>query len=163
MAMGQYKRAAEALDRYIAIVRQRPTASTPAEKQSAEQQLNQLQRMLQLIPFYALPPKQHGERVLLGANLAHKRYESCAAQLAAPNGAGENISGDDAAALSTLATQWTQMALLNPNKLAGNAPLQQNLMDWTNHVERLTARLCGTPGGDDALLLQLAQIPDKSE
>ena len=164
MAMGQYKRAAEALDRYISKIRQHPAASTPAERQSAEQQqLNQLQRLLQLIPFYALPPKQHADRVLLGANMAHKRYKSCAAQLAAPNGAGETISGVDAAALSTLATQWKQMAPLNPGKLAGNARLQQSLLDWTNQVETLTAKLCGPPSGDDALLLQLARIPDKSE
>ena len=163
MAMGQYKRAAESLDRYNAKAKQHPTASTAEEKRSVQQQLDRLQRLMELIPFYALPPQQHGERVLLGTNIAHRRYESCAALLAAPNGPGDNISGDDAAALSTLATQWTQMTPLNPNELAGNAPLQQSLLDWTNQVEILTARLCGTPAGDDALLLQLAQIPDKSE
>ena len=163
MAMGQYKRASEALDRYIVKSRQHLKASTPAERQSAEQQLNQLQRLLQLVPLSALPPKQHAERILLGANIARKRYKSCAAQLATPNATRETISGDDAAALAALATQWTQMGSLNPRRLAGNAPFQQSLLDWTNHVETLTAKLCGPPTGDDALLLQLAHTPDKSE
>lgn len=163
MATGQYKRASEALDRYIVKSRQHPTASTPAESESAERQLDRLHRLLQLVPFYALPPKQHAERILMGANIAHKRYKSCTALLSAPTGAGKIISGDDAAALSTLATQWTQMTPFHPKRFAGNAPLLQSVQNWTNQVEILTAKLCGPPTGDDALLLQLAQVPDKSE
>jgi hypothetical protein len=158
MAMGQYKRAALALDRYNTRARQHAAASTAEERHAAERQLGQLQRMLQLIPFYALPPKQHAERVLLGTSIAHKRYASCAAQLAP-----ENISGDDAAALDALGTQWTQIGATKSGQLAGNAPLEQRLVALTNQTEMLTARLCGALAGDDALLLQLAQNPDKTE
>ncbi len=157
-AMGQYKRAALALDHYNAKLRQHPAASTPEERRPVQQQITQMQRLLQLIPFYALPPKQHAERVLLGANIAHKRYANCAAQLSSAN-----LSGNDAAALAALGTQWEQIGPTKPAQLAGNAPLEQSLLTWTSQAEILTAKLCGAPTGDDALLLLLAQNPDKTE
>lgn len=178
-SMGQYKRAAQALDRYTIKARQHPTAATPEEKQAVRQQRAHLQRMLQLIPFYALPPKQHSERVLLGAAIAHRRYASCVAKLqpgqtSSPGSAGaaassatvvgSTTSSADSAALTALGTQWTQnLQSLEPANLAGNAPLEQTLISWTNQAEILTAKLCGPPTGDDALLLQLAQTPDKTE
>ncbi|MHB1937683.1 MAG: tetratricopeptide repeat protein [Acidobacteriaceae bacterium] len=162
-SMGQYKRATQALNRYMAKSRQYPRAATAQQKQDVEQQLDKYQRMLQLIPFYALPPKQHVERILLGARIARRRYESCAAQLQSKNNSGQNVSGDDAAALASLGTQWTQLGSLEPGSLAGNAPLQEQLIAWTNQAELVTARVCGAPGGDNALLLQLAQTPDKTE
>jgi tetratricopeptide (TPR) repeat protein len=91
MSMGQYKRAAQALDRYSAKLRQHPKASTPEEKLDVQQQLVQLQHLMQLIPFYSLPPKQHAERVLLGANIAHKRYAGCVTQLQSPSNANQEI------------------------------------------------------------------------
>ncbi len=161
--LGQYKRAAQALERYLAKSRQHPRSSTPQQRQGAEQQLDRLQRMLELIPFYGLPPKQHAARILSGAGIAHKRYISCAAQFQSPNGSIQNLSVDDAAALSSLGTQWTQLSRLEPAQLAKDPALQQNLLQWTNATEKLTAEICGTPAGDDALLLQLAETPDKSE
>jgi tetratricopeptide (TPR) repeat protein len=157
-SMGQYKRATQALTRYVAKAHQYPTASTADQVQSVERQLDKYQRMLQLIPFYALPPKQRVERILLGADIAHRRYESCAAKLQL-----QDISSDDAAAFSMLGTRWTQMGSLTPAAFAGNASLQQSVIAWTNQSEILAAKLCGPPTGDDALLLQLAQTPDKTE
>jgi tetratricopeptide (TPR) repeat protein len=224
-SMGQYKRAAQALDRYMAKARQHPTIATPEERQFVRQERAHLQRMLQLIPFYALPPKQHAERVLAGAAIAHRRYISCSAQLQAekansetaadatgpaqsvpsgPDTTRENnadssnstkphskpslfakslsrfglsrkaspqaavivpaASSNDTANFSALGTQWdTELRHLQPANLAGNAPLEQTLTAWTNQAEILTAKLCGPPTGDNALLLQLAQTPDKSE
>ncbi len=162
-SMGQYKRATQALNRYMAKSRQHPSASSPRQNQAVEQQLDAYQRMLQLIPFYALPPKQRVERVLLGADIAHKRYAGCAAKLHPKNGPSRQLSSDDAAALSALAAQWAQIGPRKPAAFAGNAPLQQQLIAWTNQTEIWTAKVCGPPTGDDALLLQLAQVPDKTE
>ncbi|MHB2008790.1 MAG: tetratricopeptide repeat protein [Acidobacteriaceae bacterium] len=162
-SMGQYKRATQALNRYMAKSRQHPSASSPQQNQAVEQQLNAYQRMLQLIPFYALPPKQRVERVLLGADIAHKRYAGCAAKLQPKNGPSQQLSSDDAAALSALTAQWAQMGPRKPAAFAGNAPLQQQLIAWTDQAEIWTAKVCGPPTGDDALLLQLAQVPDKTE
>lgn len=175
-SMGQYKRAALALDRYAARVAEHPKAATAKQKDSARKQSERLQRMLQLIPFYALPPKQHSERVLHAAAIAHKRYTRCLAQLQAPeksNPAPKNapapsiaisgISDADAAQLASLGTQWKQLEHLRPQNLAGDAPLAESVVAWTGQVETLTAKLCGPPTGDDALLLQLARTPDKTE
>ncbi len=162
-SMGQYKRAALALDRYNAKARQHPAAASLEQRRAAQQQLSQLQRLLQLVPFYALPPQQHAERVLLAANIAHRRYTACVSQLQLPAGSGQNVSSSDAAALAALGTQWDQMGPINPRKLPRDPALRQSLMAWTNQAEILTAKLCGAPSGDDALLLQLAMIPDRSE
>lgn len=175
-SMGQYKRAALALDRYSARAGEHPKASTAQQKDSVRNRSERLQRMLQLIPFYALPPKQHSERVLHAAAIAHKRYTACLTQLqpseksnkksgnaSAQNIAIPGISGPDAAELTSLGSRWKQLEHLRLQNLAGNAPLAESVVAWTGQVETLTAKLCGPPTGDDALLLQLARIPDKTE
>ncbi len=163
MSMGQYKRAALALDRYSSKLRQHPSASAPEEKRTAQQQSVRLQRMLQLIPFYGLSPRQHQQRILLGASIAHQRYVRCQEQLRPQPDSSLDGTAPDHSKFFALGTQWTQMGQLKPANLAGNAPLQQTLITWTNQTELLTALLCGPPTGDDALLLQLAQTPDKTE
>jgi tetratricopeptide (TPR) repeat protein len=158
MSMGRYKQAAMALDLYAAKARQHPKATTAEERRIPQEKLAQLQRLLQLAPLDALPPKPHAERVLLGATIAHKRYLACSAQLQP-----QNVSGDDATAFASLGTQWSQIGPLDIVKLAADPQLQQSLQSWTNQTETVTAKLCGPPTGDDALLYQLAQSPDKSE
>ena len=156
--MGQYKQAAIALDSYTAKARQHPRATTLQERRAAQQQLGQLQRLLQLAPIYALPPKQRAARLLADAGIAHNRYTTCSAQLQS-----QNISGADAAALAALSTQWSQIGPMSAAKLAADPALEQSVLAWTNQTEILAARLCGLPTGDDALLYQLAAAPDKSE
>jgi tetratricopeptide (TPR) repeat protein len=162
-SMGQYKRAVQSLFRFIAVSRQHPSATTPQQIQSVQQQLDKYQRMLQLIPFYALPPRQHIERILLGAHLAHQRYQRCIAAVQSKTNPTQNAPSPDVAALAFLGTQWNQLGSLEPASLTGDAPLQVQLTTWINQAEILTAKVCGPPTGDDALLLQLAQTPDKTE
>jgi tetratricopeptide (TPR) repeat protein len=157
-SLGQYKRASQALNRYMARLRQHPTAGTPQQNQSVELQLEKYQRMLQLIPFDSLPPQVHDARVLQAANIAHQRYESCLQTLQSHN--DPNITNPD---LVALGTQWTELGSPNVHALEGNAPLQDRINTWTAQAEIVTAKVCGPPHGDDALLLQLAQTPDKTE
>jgi tetratricopeptide (TPR) repeat protein len=157
-ALGQYKRATRALNRYLEKARQFPKAATSQQKQAVEQQLDNYQRILQLIPFYSLPPKQHVARLLQNAAIAHRRYASCLRDLQSRS--DPKATEPD---LLALGTQWKQLGSPNAHALAGNAPLQQRLMDWTSQSEIVTAKLCGPPTGADALLLQLAQVPDKTE
>ena len=98
-SLGQYKRASQALNRYMARLRQHPTAGTPQQNQSVELQLEKYQRMLQLIPFDSLPPQVHDARVLQAANIAHQRYESCLQTLQSHN--DPNITNPDLVALGT--------------------------------------------------------------
>jgi hypothetical protein len=157
-AMGQYKRAAQALTRYMTKLRQHPSAGTPQQNQSVEQQLDIYQRMSQLIPFDSLPPHQHNARVLQAADIAHQRYATCLKTLQSNN--DPNAANPD---LLALGTQWTVLGSADAHALEGNAPLQDRMTTWTSQAEIVTAKLCGPPTGDDALLLEIAQTPDKSE
>ena len=157
-SMGQYKRAAQALVRYKTKLRQHPSAGTAQQNQSVEQQLDKYQRMLQLIPFDSLSPRQHDLRLLQAAAIAHRRYESCLQALQSHN--DPNAANPD---LLALGTQWTQLGSPNVHGLLGNAALQDRITAWTDQAEIVTAKVCGPPTGDDALLIQIAQIPDKTE
>ncbi len=157
-SMGQYKRANQALLRYMAKLHQHPSAGTPQQNQSVELQLEKYQRMLQLIPFDSLLPRAHDIRLLQAADIAHQRYERCLQILQSYN--HPNATNAD---LLALGPQWTALGSPDVHALEGNAPLQDRVTAWTNQAEIVTAKVCGTPTGDDALLLQLAQTPDKAE
>lgn len=157
-SMGQYRRAAEALNRYTMRLRQHPSAGTPQQNQSVEKQLNKYQRMSQLIPFDSLPPRQHDARILRAAGIAHQRYASCLKTLQSNKDA--NATNPD---LLALGTGWTQLGSPNLHALQGNVALRDRISNWTGQVEIVTAKVCGPPTGDDALLLEIAQTPDKTE
>ena len=157
-SIGQYKRAAQALTRYMTRLRQHPSAGTPQQNRAVEQQLEKYQRMLQLIPLDSLPPSQHDARILHDANIAHQRYQSCLQHLQSHN--DPNATNPD---LLALGTQWTQLGSPNAHALEGDAALQDRMTSWIAQTEILTAKVCGPPTGDDALLLQIAQTPDKTE
>ena len=157
-SMGQYKHAAQALTRYMTHLRQHPSAATPQQNQAVEQQLQKYQRMLQLIPFDSLPPRLHDSRLLQDADIAHQRYQSCLQSLQSSNNPNATNPG-----LLALGTQWTALGSPNGHALEGNATLQDRITVWINQAETVTAKVCGPPTGDDALLLQIAQTPDKTE
>ena len=157
-SMGQYKRAAQALTRYMTRLRQHPNAGTPQQNQAVELQLEKYQRMLQLIPFDSLPPRLHDARLLQEAEIAHQRYQSCLQQLESKT--DPNATNPD---LLALGPHWTELGSPNVQALEGNAPLQDRITTWINQAETVTAKICGPPTGDDALLLQIAQTPDKTE
>lgn len=165
ISMGQYKRAALALDRFEIKAHQHPSASTPKEKREVSQQLGQLKRMLQLIPFYGLQPIQHAKRLLVEANIAHQRLQSCLTQIQTETASGDGgiDGGIHATDLSALESQWEAMAHIQPSALAQDAAAQQSMTDWTSQTEIVTSNFCGAPTGDNALLLQLALVPDKTE
>lgn len=157
-ALGQYKRSAVALGNYDARVRLHPDAAGAQEKQSAAQQLDQMQQLLKLIPFSTLPPIHIAERIHMDANIAYRRYEKCSSQIQMAN-----ATPNDLLAFTQLGNQWKQFGTVSNSRLANTPAMQQSLLTWSNQAEILTARLCGPPTGDDALLLQLARTPDKSE
>ncbi|MGB8478851.1 MAG: tetratricopeptide repeat protein [Acidobacteriaceae bacterium] len=157
-SLGQYKRAAQALTRYMTKLRQHPSAGTPQQNRSVEQQLDKYQRILLLIPFDSLPPRQHEARVLQDAAIAHQHYQSCLKEL--QSNSDPNATNSD---LLALGTQWTELGSPNVHALEGNVALQDRIIAWTGQAESVTATVCGPPTGDDALLLQIAQTPDKTE
>lgn len=157
VSMGQYKRAAQALRRYIAQARRHPTVSTPKEQQAARQQLDHLDRLLGFVPFPTLSPTERAGRLMKSGKIAHQRYTKCLVQANAaetPNSIAE---------IAPLGPQWKKFGRLTLRRLARDASLQSNLLAWINQAEILTAQMCGPPAGDDAILLQLARNPDTSE
>jgi tetratricopeptide (TPR) repeat protein len=157
-ALGQYKRASQALNRYMVKLHQHPSAGTAQQNQSVELQLEKYQRMLQLIPFDSLIPRAHSIRLLQDATIAHQRYDNCLQTLQSLN--DSNGANPD---LVALGNQWTALGSPDAQALQGNAALQDRIATWTGQAEIVTAKVCGPPHGDDALLLQLAQTPDKTE
>lgn len=158
ISLGQYKRATLALNHYVTEARNHPGARLPQPAHDTTRQLGRLQHMLQLIPFYGLPPKQHAERLLAERSIAKNRYQSCLTQLQETS-----TTGLTAAELLTLEPQWQQLGAVKLRTLANDASQQQSLQTLINQTELLTTNLCGPPQGEDALLLQLAQVPDKTE
>lgn len=157
ISLGQYQRAAASLQRYLTKARQNPKATTDAERESAEKQLDQLQQLLGLVPSSTLRPQQLAERIMIGAGIAHRRYLSCSTQVQSQS---HSNGGPE---LSALGSQWKQFGPMTHDKLAHDPVLQQNLIAWINETELLTDKLCGPPSGDDALLLELARVPAKTE
>lgn len=157
-SLGQYKRAAQALTRYMVKLHQHPSAGTAQQNQSVEQQLEKYQRMSQLIPFDSLPPRQHDARILHASDIAHQRYANCLKTLQSND--DPNATDPD---LLALGTEWTQLGSPDLHALQGNVALRNRIANWTGQAEIATAEVCGQPTGDDALLLEIAQTPDKTE
>jgi tetratricopeptide (TPR) repeat protein len=166
-AVGQYKRAAQALERYLARARAHRNLVADADLRTASDQLARLRNLMVLIPFYGLPPAQHAARIRADAQIAHARLAACVNTLnpsPSTNATGAPaLAPADQASLARLNESWQQMAAIKPADLARDPAEQTALMNWVDQTEQLTARLCGTPTGNNALLLQLATTPDKTE
>jgi predicted Zn-dependent protease len=95
-----------------------------------------------------LDPQDRADHILRVLPIAHARLESCTTQV---NGT------PPATELGSLAATWKSSATaVQRDALAGNATQQEALTNWIYSTEETTARVCGPPTGDDALLLQLA-------
>ncbi len=150
MALGQYTLALETQEHYMAHVRQ--TKNPPQSAAAAEAQLDKLQRLVALDPLPSLPPQQRARRLMMGAAIAHKRYQTCLAPLQT---AAQNTNG-----LASLVAPWQTYSHLRLSELARNTSEQDALQSLIGQTESLANELCGSPTGDDALLLQLAMVPN---
>jgi hypothetical protein len=154
--LGEYKQARTYLERYLARVGQ--VSHAPMRRAEAEAELDQLQRLLALDPSADLPPKTRAQHLLAAAAIAHKRFNACNGQVQS-----SGAISMDAATFSFLAPQWQSMDGLRLAKLMATPTLQDTLQSLIDKTETLAKELCGPPQGDDALLLQLATVPDKAE
>lgn len=106
-------------------------------------------RILQLLPPSAEDPRERAARILADREIARKRLDACAAHLA-----------PDDTTLEDLKSRWS-----GDDGKAGDAELQRDpgladsAMQLVYDTEVQTARACGAPAGDDALLLKLATTP----
>ena len=111
--------------------------------------LAQTVNMLDLYPGSELSAKERAKRSLHAAEVAKARLNSCLA--------GGSTSYP---ALSDVASRWQQIpAKLTPRGLLQDPQMEQAIMTLVFDTEKQTAKTCGAPGGEDALLLKIAQSP----
>lgn len=129
------------------------------EKQDANIQaqfrnmLSDADHLLLLYPGPELGVHARAERILNDRKTAQQRLAAClSSKTAVPP------------ELQTLADKWRQMpTTLQILQLEQNPELEQTMMQLVYQTEQITSRQCGTPTGNDALLLKIAQAPEAVE
>jgi Tfp pilus assembly protein PilF len=110
--------------------------------------------VLALYPAPELTARARAERIWHNVQTSRERWMACSeGTTAAPN----------APSLAQLSARWQQLpSNLNQLKvmaLERDPELEQRLMTLVNDTETITAQTCGTPTGEDALLLEIAKAP----
>jgi hypothetical protein len=66
--------------------------------------------------------------------------------------------------LQTLTARWKQLpAKISLRQLEDDPDLAQTQIQLIYDTELITQQVCGAPAGDDALLLKIAQAPNRVE
>jgi Tfp pilus assembly protein PilF len=113
-------------------------------------------RILALAPMKKLPNNERVARILKARELAKKRFDTCNAQVSTASGLSSP--------LQDLRTKWTnKLATLDRDVLLNDPTEQDATMLLVFDTETQTAKICGPPTGDDALLLLLARTPKAME
>lgn len=150
-ALGRYRVAAEYLSRTLAgpLAAQLPDTQKMADRDMLDTSLH----ILSLYPAFDLAPRARAERVLAARDIARNRLADCATT--SPAAPGQ---------LAALVSRWEQLPpRLAVSDLEENPGLEQTILQLVYDTETLTARICGPPSGDDALLLRIARNPDAVE
>jgi tetratricopeptide (TPR) repeat protein len=135
------------------MLQQAIQSHTPADEALAPTMQTMLENSTQILalePSKHLPTTERVARILRARDLAKKRFDACNAQISAASGLS--------APLQHLSTQWlSPQASLSRSNLTNDPTQQDATMQLVFDTETQTARICGPPTGDDALLLLLAQ------
>ena len=131
-------------------------------RQMDQDQLHRVGRIIVLDPAAATSTTMLATRLINNREIARRRIEDC---LAPKNGAqvGGQPGGTPAgavAALAALSTRWdAEPDHLTVADLANDTAAQERESKLINDTELATAQACGSPTGDDAVLLRLAEVP----
>jgi tetratricopeptide (TPR) repeat protein len=150
-ALGLYRLASDYLSRCSASS---AFSTIPEDQQNTDRgMLDVSRRVLLLDPAFDLAPRVRAQRVLAIYNLARQRLSQCAASSpAAPP------------KLASLVSRWGQSPSdLTAPRLEQQPDEEQNVLQLAWDTEILTAQVCGSPSGDDALLLRIARNPSAVE
>lgn len=154
-ALGNYVRAHLFLERALrnrAAFERLQTADTI----KIETMLNDSGRILALFPSFKLPTGERVNRILAAAATARKRFEACSA--------GFSSAGTMPTALRDLAARWqTDDPGRISSQLRRDVVKQNDATQLIYDTEVQTSQLCGSPTGDDALLLLIAKSPEAVE
>lgn len=143
-AMSDYSTAHRLLDR--AASRRNMEHSTDA---ATDAQLAQnAARLIELNPAAYLPERERVSRIVTIRSIARKRFDLCKERLS---------TQPMTPALQALASGWSGPdALSNTTTLLRDPARQETALQLSFDTERELQALCGTPAGDDALILRLA-------
>jgi len=130
--------------------------SQAALSPNMEAMLDTSEQILNLAPLKKLPAKERVTRILKARDLAKKRFDSCNAQVSAASGSPSPLQTLGALGKSKEAT-IDRAALLN------DMWEQDAVVKLVYDTEIQTSQICGSPTGDDALLLMLAKTPKTVE
>lgn len=149
--LGMYHVAGEYLGRALSgtLANSLPDYRKMADRDMLDTSLH----ILLLYPSLDLSPRARADRILSIRKIARQRLTDC-------TGAAAHVP----AALAPLVTRWDQIpASITPAGLEQNPDLEQTIVQLAYDTETATAQTCGTPSGDDALLLRIARNPDAVE
>lgn len=131
-------------------------------RQMDQEQLHRVGRIIVLDPATATSPTLLATRLVNDREIARRRMDDCmntknatpTADHAAPPTTGAT------AALASLSARWdAEPNHLTVADLANDPAAQEKERKLINDTERATAQACGSPTGDDAALLRLAEVP----
>ncbi len=145
--LGRFQLAREYLEK---VVNHPNFVSLPESIRTVDREmLAQAIQVLNLYPEDELAPQERAERILHAAKIAQARLAACS-----------NNQSVLAAPLAGLLANWQQVPtrLMAP-ALARDPEMEQTIMSLIFNTEEQTALVCGSPTGDDALLLKIAQSP----
>ena len=154
-------RAAYALNRFFQAkgYLERTLNHPDFEKQPAEIQaqyrnmLSDADHILLLYPGPELSVRARTERILANRRVAQNRLAECLSS-----------KSTVPPALQKLAGQWQQLpSTLRLMQLELDPELQQRIMQLVYQTEQITSQQCGSPTGNDALLLKMSQAPEAVE
>jgi tetratricopeptide (TPR) repeat protein len=168
-AMGNYAKAEDLLGRAVHLSEEDALKTTnehgghgedtevhggglPSE--SVARLLEDARRIQELTLTRDQPAGQRADHLLLASGVAQARLKSCAAQAGGTSG-----SMEAAGMVADLNAEWkTAMGNGKTNRrtLLENADVQDAWTQLVYRTEEETAKVCGAPTGDDALLLRLA-------
>ncbi len=146
-ALGRFQLARVYLEQ---VLSHRDFVSQPDAVQSSTRELLAATiQVLDLFPGAELPARERAKRVLHAAEVAKGRLQACSMSRPTPP-----------PSLADLATKWQQVPdKLSPLALELDPQMEQMMMNLVFDTEKQTATACGSPGGEDALLLKIAQSP----
>lgn len=116
--------------------------------------LDKSEKIVALAPFKNLPREERVARIIKARDLAKKRFDTCNTRISAASGV----------AIQSLSARWIgKEATINRTTLVNDSNEQEAVIKLVYDTETQTSQICGTPTGDDAMLLILAQSPKALE
>jgi tetratricopeptide (TPR) repeat protein len=139
--------------------------NTPARRQADAEQLRKVSRTIVLDASPDLPPAVLAARLLGDREIARKRLQDCVqsqptSKDSAASATTPVATSDLPPALASVVDSWSnEPTHLTAADLENDPALQKQENKLIDDTEKAAALVCGTPSGDDAILLQLAQVP----